>query len=677
MTTPHKCSYSESGTEADDELTRRLPAPRALKRISSEDEVWNRNGGDGKGRRWTLVRGKPKSSKRLGAALMRRGIEVGLAMVLVAVVLLGKERRALKEVFLRRKESACWLLAYLGVIVAYPMRVLLRDGSLQLPRSLDPSPLLYPCLFPVLIALSLTPANAGTNSANPFLLVNLILSLSNLPPVLTSSWDLHWLLSLSPLLPNQWDPGYSTINNALSLIAPINATLTSALTSILHPSLTASELRLLSSALINLLFHASSPQAVILRTLMWVGGIVVFVLCEDIIKWNVSLARVPIHRFKGAGHAIIGLSRFRKLAGLKNIPWTVSKQASDSEADIDIIKARPRPAKPRKGSYFATLTRKEAQVRQVAYAVFVYGVILSLVFLVLRPYIAKHALDGVDPFIWAASYIFCGQEWYQSLVDCMSPGIGYCITAGSTQAANTRLIIIGLWAAVLIVGLSFVGFFTPRFSVDTRRKVFHGMAIIMFLIPGLIDPPFTHLSLSLAVSIFLLVDLVRAGQLPPVSHYIARFLQPYVDGRDLRGPMVVSHVFLLVGTGIGWWFTLAGREQDGWDWDGRPELSFSSGVVCVGLGDAAASLIGRRFGRHKWGWKGGKSIEGSLAFTFAVVSGLGLARLWIGGQWSLSICTRLLLAGIWGALLEAVATGVNDNVVVPMGVWAVVRGLGL
>jgi hypothetical protein len=102
--TPQKsrCDYSESGTEADDELTRRLPAPRALKRVSSEDEVWNH---DGKGHRWTrrLVPGKPKSAKKLGAAFLRRGIEVGLAVVLVAVVLLGQERRALKEVLFRKK----------------------------------------------------------------------------------------------------------------------------------------------------------------------------------------------------------------------------------------------------------------------------------------------------------------------------------------------------------------------------------------------------------------------------------------------------------------------------------------------------------------------------------------------------------------------------------------------
>lgn len=560
-------------------------------------------------------------------------------------------------------------MPYLGLVLAYPLRVMLRNGSLQLPRSLDPATLLYPTLFPVLIALSLT-----GDARNPFLLANLVVSISNLPPLLARSWDLQWVLSLLPLISAE-----SSQKEALSLIMPINTTLTTALTNILHPSLTQSELRLLSSALINLLFHASSPQAVVLRALLWGGGIAVFVLCEDVVRWNVGLARVPIHRFRRVGNAVIGAGRFRRMIGLRDMSWKTRQQASDSEGEV-LIPNKP-PPKPRKGPYFATLTGKQARDRRVAYAGAVYTTVLAIVFFGLRPYIGEFALDGQDPFLWAPGYIFCGQGWYQRLLDRLSPGMGYCVTGGSTEAANVRLRIIVLWAGVLTIGITFVTLFGARLEVDTRRKVFHGMIIPMFLIPGLLDPPFTHLCLSLAVAVFLLCDLVRAGQLPPASRYIARFLQPYVDGRDLKGPMVVSHVFLLVGVGIGWWLTLAAQRQEDWDWEGQVELAFSAGVVCVGLGDAAASLVGRRVGRHKWGWKGGKSLEGSLAFTVAVVSGLSVVRAWIvgvgGEHWGWGVWARLVLAASWGSMLEAVATGVNDNVVVPIGVWALVRGLGL
>lgn len=95
---------SDSGTEADDELTRRLPAPPARRRISSEDDVWGqkRIGGVLAGAR--ALR-KPERSRRLAAAVTRRVIELGLAAVLVAVVLFGRGQRGWVEVLGRRKGS--------------------------------------------------------------------------------------------------------------------------------------------------------------------------------------------------------------------------------------------------------------------------------------------------------------------------------------------------------------------------------------------------------------------------------------------------------------------------------------------------------------------------------------------------------------------------------------------
>lgn len=121
------------------------------------------------------------------------------------------------------------------------------------------------------------------------------------------------------------------------------------------------------------------------------------------------------------------------------------------------------------------------------------------------------------------------------------------------------------------------------------------------------------------------------------------------------------------------------------------EVAMVSGVVCVGMGDAAASLIGRRFGRNKWPWIGGKSLEGSAAFVVAVTIGLMTAKTWlrIGGWKEVTHCPdhdlrtwavdvgKAMLAGSGASFMEAVLTGANDNVVVPVALWLLVRGLDI
>ena len=215
----------------------------------------------------------------------------------------------------------------------------------------------------------------------------------------------------------------------------------------------------------------------------------------------------------------------------------------------------------------------------------------------------------------------------------------------------------------------------------------------MFLLVGVVDPPFTHLAMSLVLAVFGLADLLRAGQLPPVSRPLSGFLAPFVDGRDLKGPMVVSHFFLLVGGAVGGWFSIAAASASSATSTSTTdssavatkarELAFVGGVVCVGLGDSAASLVGRRVGRTKWGWAGGKSLEGSMAFMGAVGVGLAVARWWLGKlggprvAWGGVVWAKIWAAAAGAAMLEAVVTGVNDNVVVPVGMWVVVRGLGL
>ena len=369
-----------------------------------------------------------------------------------------------------------------------------------------------------------------------------------------------------------------------------------------------------------------------------------------------------------------------------------SKQTSDQ-----------RPAR-RKYRQLTRLTNAQASVLKWILAGYVYSIVLAVIAFPVRGYIQKQALDGWEPVGWALGYLFGNipvfrqttlqwalDDWValpepleEVTCNIWGRGLSDCIRG----SANTRLLMCIYCLCIIVIGLITVFRLSASVEVDTRRKVFHGMMVVMFLPCIFVDPPFVALAFVLILAIFILLDLFRASQLPPFSGPLTRFLAPYVDGRDYRGPVVVSHMFLLIGCAIPLWLSLAGAKMIGetpwknWEVQSR-DLSMVTGVICVGMGDAAASLIGRRYGRRRWCWSGGKSLEGSLAFAFAVIFGLALSRAWLlfggwegdsGDPWSLTL-GKASVAAAGASLTEAILTGGNDNVIVPVILWLLVRGL--
>lgn len=379
---------------------------------------------------------------------------------------------------------------------------------------------------------------------------------------------------------------------------------------------------------------------------------------------------------------------------------------------------------------FFSLTQSQATNRKWMYAAWLYICIVGIILGFVRTYVQYFALGGHEPIGWALGYLFGDIPWFRFQVVQANLERWICLTTrlgddheqschqgwvqhlrhASAGEANTRLFIAAYWVLIIVVGLAVVFRLSQFYEVDTRRKVFHFMMVAMFLPSIYIDPTWCALALALALAIFLLLDLLRASQLPPLSKPITIFLHPYTDGRDHCGPVVISHIFLLIGCAIPLWLSLASLPRTGsghmrgWEVPTR-ELSMVAGVVCVGLGDAAASLIGRRYGHHKWLWKGGKSLEGSVAFSVAVFFGLLAANVWLKiGGWPItsqphdqrgekpgfdSMLNSLLewdwmrlirdtsLCATTASLTEAVLTGGNDNVVVPVVLWTCVKSTRL
>ncbi|KAI1758558.1 hypothetical protein GGR53DRAFT_252711 [Hypoxylon sp. FL1150] len=829
---------SDSGTEADDEhFLKGLPAPRRLRKgLRGHNEVLSGTSTpipspalveeEGRIHSYDLKR-EPRLGKRLRnpAEVLRRRKEVIRRLTEFLIIgFLGALVRTNVHVQPMLRQWDREIYASLGLLAClvslYPLRLVIwayRHGKpsrkipISIPSSFDPAPLVYPPVIAVLVSLLLAVDNEA------ILVPNIILAISSLPPSLipaASSVDqicdpLHWALSCTPLVLGEASRrliggGAGSFAASISvetatLLYPLHRNLCSALQTLTTTSLLAAELQLLSISLIDLLLLSSSPQAVILKSMLWVGGLDILVACTQAIQWGISLARVPKWRFKRTNtpskpsptffstimswrrvrhdlfHAPVdslscssceafddhddsdelesiiskGLSRVQTVpdggdSGANEsqvLAFSPRRKVSSHNMDPKLVPTPLRrhtlpttesatrkshahtPSGRRKRTAsnsvraFFSLTQEQAVVRKWVYAVYVYiciasAVLLPIPFVGVRVAVMDEALHGSEPVGWALGYLFGNLPWFRWEVVSRSLERWICLPPRSLDEneyysetswverlrqlylgeANTRLALSAYFAVVIVVGLMVVFRLSPIYEVDTRRKVFHFMMVAMLLPATYVDPTFVSLALSIVLALFLLFDLLRASQLPPLSKPLASFLAPYVDGRDLRGPVVISHIFLLIGCAIPLWLSLGSLPRagtgylKGWAVPTR-EVSMVSGVICVGLGDAAASLIGRRYGQRKWIWGGGKSLEGSIAFAVAVFVGLTAARLWlrIGGwpatdgnsdTWSAS-SQKMGVCAATASLTEAVLTGGNDNVIVPVVLWTCVKSLGV
>ena len=105
-----------------------------------------------------------------------------------------------------------------------------------------------------------------------------------------------------------------------------------------------------------------------------------------------------------------------------------------------------------------------------------------------------------------------------------------------------------------------------------------------------------------------------------------------------------------------------------WGWLGEPYLALGS-VFAWGFGDAAAALVGKRFGRHRILWKytdGKKSFEGSAAmFLVSFLSVVTVLMLW--GRMAPARCILIAaIVSLVSTLAELYAKNGNDTVICPV-----------
>jgi dolichol kinase len=94
-------------------------------------------------------------------------------------------------------------------------------------------------------------------------------------------------------------------------------------------------------------------------------------------------------------------------------------------------------------------------------------------------------------------------------------------------------------------------------------------------------------------------------------------------------------------------------------------IAFASGVMTLGVGDPAAALIGRKFGRIKL--VNNRTLEGTLTFAvvaFATV--LAVLAIWHGEMSTSRTLAVSAAASIVGALTELFSRRVDDNFSIPV-----------
>lgn len=109
-------------------------------------------------------------------------------------------------------------------------------------------------------------------------------------------------------------------------------------------------------------------------------------------------------------------------------------------------------------------------------------------------------------------------------------------------------------------------------------------------------------------------------------------------------------------------------------------VAYLAPILVLTLADAAAAVVGRRYGMCRYATPGGcKSLEGSLAFAVVAFASMHLTLLLAGNTGRMESVLLALVVALVLTVVEALVTGGWDNLLVPVGAWGMLRllaGLG-
>lgn len=210
------------------------------------------------------------------------------------------------------------------------------------------------------------------------------------------------------------------------------------------------------------------------------------------------------------------------------------------------------------------------------------------------------------------------------------------------------------------------------------RKVYHALALALFVPAAAWQLPLLQLGLAAATALFLLLEVLRACEVAPLAAPLSAFLARFLDSRD-GGTLVLTHLYLLLGCALPLWLSDAmmptpsaaappreARAAAGSSQGVALGAAPYAGLVVLGMGDAVASVVGVHLGRVRWP-STRKTVEGSAA---AVASMLGLILFvrWLvegGAAADVADWCRAAMCTVLVCLLEAFTSQI-DNLFLPI-----------
>ena len=190
------------------------------------------------------------------------------------------------------------------------------------------------------------------------------------------------------------------------------------------------------------------------------------------------------------------------------------------------------------------------------------------------------------------------------------------------------------------------------YRAELQRKAIHLGALVLPASMLLLPTPSARIGLTVLAAFAVALDVARQ-RVAAVHHLVVDrafgWMMRPEELTGVGGPLVLNGAV---------WMCLSAAACI---WLFPPGIG-AAALAMLMVGDGAAAVVGRRFGRRKWP-RSPKSVEGSVAYVVAAFA-MGLAVVtWPGAGLTVLACA---VGAVVGAAVEALPIPLNDNFRVPL-----------